>query len=484
MKSENKALLKNTFKKIETYLENIDSHKVVINKSPNELKNLIDISISDDGISNSELENKIDTYLKYSVHSSSKQYSNQLFAGTNLPSLLGEYITATVNTSNYTFEVSPLGSIMERELVAHMSSKIGYSTGGGTFVTGGSNANLMALLCARQKKFPDVKTNGIGSIGITTLFVSDRCHYSFEKAANVLGIGIKNLRKVKSNSKGEMIPQELEKEINLSIEAGEKPFFVAATSGTTELGAFDPIIEIHKISEKYDLWLHIDGAWGGSILLSNKHKHLLAGSELSDSFTWDAHKMMNIPLICSAFLIKDEIHLKNATYTANSSYIFRKNEYDEFDIGNYSIQCAKKVDSFKLWLAWKYYGDKGYDKRISYLFELSQYATEYINNHPRLELMADTISLNVNFRITSNLTNSECYNNLNINELNDYNLAIREKLVLNGNSVCNYCFINGNISFRLITNNPDKSFSDIDKFFDNLFEAEKQLEKECVDEFN
>lgn len=467
METSDRKLLNRTFEIIDEYLNDVGDRKVVINKKPHELNEIIKFAIDDDGISDDELLEKIQLYLKYSVHSSSKQYSNQLFAGTNLPSLIGEYLAATVNTSNYTYEVSPIGTMMERELVAKMSSKIGYKNGGGTMLTGGSNANLMAMVCARQKYFPEVKTKGMAAIGNITLFVSEQSHYSFEKATNVLGIGINNLRKVKSNSKGEMIPQELEKEIIKSKENGEKPFFVVATAGTTELGAFDPIEDINIIAKKHDLWFHIDGAWGGSVLLSDLHKTLLKGSELSDSFTWDAHKMMNVPLICSAILVKEEKYLVEATHTHNANYIFREHEHDQYDLGTYSIQCAKKVDSLKLWFAWKYYGDKGYNERINHLFELAQYATKIINNHPRLELMAETISLNVNFRIV-----------YDEDIINEKNLAVRNKLVEIGDSISNYCYIKDQVSFRLITNNADKNFEDIDKFFDNLFEAEKIYELE------
>jgi len=328
----------------------------------------------------------IKKYLRYSVKTGNKQFFNQLYSGFNFPGFLGEIITSLANTSMYTYEVAPVATLMEIELIEKMCSIVGFRNGEGTFVTGGSNSNLMAMLCARNKKIEGSKEDGIAGQKKLTVFCSDQAHYSFEKGANLLGIGMNNVIKVKTNEKGVLIPAELEKEIKNSIERNEIPFFAAATTGTTLLGAYDPIPEMYKITQKYNLWLHADGSWGGSVVLSSKHKQLVKGLELADSFAWNPHKLMNIPLIASALLFKEKgLMMKNFS-SGNTDYIFHEYDNAEYDLGPKSMQCGKRVDSLKLWLSWKYYGDKGYEQRIDKVFEMAEYFEKRIKENTSLEL--------------------------------------------------------------------------------------------------
>ena len=165
--------------------------------------------------------------------------------------------------------------------------------------------------------------------------------------------------------------KKLVSSIKSSIKNGERPFFIGATAGTTVRGVFDPIEEIALICKQYNLWFHIDGSWGGSALLSEKHRSLIKGSECSDSFTWCAHKMMGIPLMCTSIVLKDRTLLKQINSVPGTDYLFHGDD-DELDLGLYSLQCGRRVDSLKLWLAWKYIGDEGYENRIDHLFSLAK----------------------------------------------------------------------------------------------------------------
>ena len=455
--------------KIEILENDKADRKVIDYKNPDELKSIFQSNF-ETGSNDEELIQNIKNYIKYSVKTSSKQFHNQLFAGTNLPALLGELTSVVMNASNYTYEVSPIGTIMEKELINKMISKVGYISGNGTFVTGGSNGNLLAMLCARHHLLKSIKNVGLYNLPKLTLFVNEKAHYSFEKAANVLGLGIDSVIYIKTDINGEIIPEELDTQIQNSIDRGEKPFFVVATACTTEYGSFDPIEEIHKITQKYNLWFHIDGAWGGSILLSEKHKHFLKGSELSDSFVWDPHKLMSIPLVCSVFLTKHDDLLESTVTTDKSGYIFHEHELVEYDLGRQSLQCGKRVDALKLWLAWNYYGDRGWNDRINHLFDISKKVSEFIKTQDELELIVEPKSLNILFRV-------KCNDELDSNK---FNLAIRERMRLDGTSMCNYTIINKQVVFRLIIINSDKTFDDYLNFFTNLRLAKEQIENTII----
>ncbi|MFC2158485.1 pyridoxal phosphate-dependent decarboxylase family protein [Acidobacteriota bacterium] len=452
---------------INTYISDLDKSETAVSRhNPFEaLKNKIDTTITPDGCTLDDLYKFIDNYLEYSVRTGHRQFFNQLWSGYTLPGLLGDLFTSLTNTSMYTFEVSPVATILELALIEKMGKYIGYSDPEGQFGTGGSNGNLLAMLIARNRELPDSKKKGVRNGQNLIAFVSDQAHYSFEKAANMIGIGTDQVQKVLSDEEGRMKPEELERMIIQAKEEGKAPFFVAATAGTTVRGAFDPCEQIGLIAHNYNTWFHIDGSLGGSVLLSPTHRHLLEGSDISDSFVWNAHKMMGLPLICSAFLVKEKGNLLKTFSTSGTDYIFHENELGAYDLGPKSPQCGRKVDVLKLWLSWKYYGDQGYADRIDRFFELSTYAEEKVKAHPALELMSERTSVNICFR----------YNTSKIEDLNLFNLNLREKLAREGKSLVNYANIGADVTIRLVILNHEVDRSDIDLFFENLIQTAESL---------
>jgi glutamate/tyrosine decarboxylase-like PLP-dependent enzyme len=288
----------------------------------------------------------IKMYLEYSQRTSHPQFNNQLYAGINPPSVLGEFVTALTNTSMATYEIAPVATLMERELVKKMNSLAGFKGTEGIMCTGGSNANMLAIHCARYKNDNQVYSHGNSKK--YAIFVSEQAHYSFEKAVILMGLGMNSLKLVKTDDNGKIIPSELDKLIKESIEKGEEPLLIASTAGTTVMGAFDPIDEINQVAKKFKLWHHVDGAWGGSALLSSKTKSLMQGIENCDSLTWDAHKLMGTGIITSFFLTQHKNILKEANSTGGGSkYIFHEYENRDYDTGPSSLQCGRKVDIIK-----------------------------------------------------------------------------------------------------------------------------------------
>ena len=189
-----------------------------------------------------------------------------------------------------------------------------------------------------------------------------------------MGHGSESVIKVKADEKGCLIPEELEKAIVKAKESGKIPYMVGATSGTTVFGAFDPLIPISKICQKYDLWFHVDAALGGTALFSETHKELLKGIQFSDSVTWDLHKMACTPLQCTLIVTKHPKILFQLN-SLKAEYIFQSDKYydDSYDTGDKSIQCGRKVDSLKLWLMLQAYGDRGMEQAVDNVFEMAKY---------------------------------------------------------------------------------------------------------------
>lgn len=437
--------------------ENYNPETPVVNyKNAKQLKNSFDFTL---GAPGEDLHSLIEKYLHFSVRTTHPNYNNQLFAGLNPFAVIGEIVTAFTNTTMATYEMAPVATLMERELIKKMSKLIGHDDGSGIMLTGGSNANMQAIHCARAAKFPEIKKLG-NSTNNLCMFVSEESHYSFDKAVNLMGIGSDNLIKVKTTN-GKMNPIELEQEINQAIAENKKPFFVASTAGTTVKGYFDPITDIDKICKKFDLWHHIDGAWGGSVALSSKHKHLIAGSELADSFTWDAHKMMGSTLITSLFLTKHKNALTQANSGgAGSSYIFHEYENASYDLGPESLQCGRRNDAFKLWLTWKMMGDTGFENLINTLFENAAYATKYVEEHPELKLIHPTESLNVCYQVIPPTKETD---------INKFNYDLRFKIVRDGKFMVNFSTDSeGRVFFRHTFANNQTTKESIDNYFNYL----------------
>jgi glutamate/tyrosine decarboxylase-like PLP-dependent enzyme len=441
-----------------------------------ELRRRLDLALGPSGCSDGELLGLLVDYLRYAVRTAHPQFHNQLFSGFSLASFLGEVASALTNTTMSTFEASPAGTLIEAEVLARLRGAIGggaprWESGGGILCTGGSNANLLGMLCARQRALPEIARGGLPAGVVLRAYVSEQSHYSYAKAARVLGIGSDHLVAVPCDAGGRLRPDALEQALEADLGAGRRPFFLGATAGTTVVGAYDPLEPLADLAAAHGLWLHVDGAWGGSALLSPRHRRLLAGSERCDSFAWDAHKMLGATLACSAFLLRDASVLQQATAAGeqDTEYLFHGGEDAELDSGRTSLQCGRRVDALKLWLMWKRHGDDGLAARVDHLFELADLARALVERHPRLELVARGQAPNVCFRWLP----------ADGRDPDAFTLALRERLRRSGRALVNYAGVDGRQVVRLTLSNADLTRADVEEFFARLIQAAEELEREA-----
>ncbi|XP_074261882.1 acidic amino acid decarboxylase GADL1 isoform X6 [Saimiri boliviensis] len=281
------------------------NEKVCEWRPPEQLKQLLDLEMRDSGQPPHRLLELCRDVIRYSVKTNHPRFFNQLYAGLDYYSLVARFMTEALNPSVYTYEVSPVFLLVEEAVLKKMIAFIGWKEGDGIFNPGGSVSNMYAMNLARYKYRPDIKEKGLFGLPRLILFTSAECHYSMKKAASFLGIGTENVCFVETDGRGKMIPEDLEKKVWQARKEGAAPFLVCATSGTTVLGAFDPLDEIADICERHSLWLHVDASWGGSALMSRKHRKLLHGIHRADSVAWNPHKMLMAGIQCCALLVKD-----------------------------------------------------------------------------------------------------------------------------------------------------------------------------------
>ncbi|XP_032821372.2 glutamate decarboxylase 1 [Petromyzon marinus] len=328
--------------------------------------------------------------LKYGVRTGHPRFFNQLSCGLDIIGLAGEWLTSTANTNMFTYEIAPVFVLMEKITLKKMREIIGWPNGDGdgVFSPGGAINNLYAVMAARYKFFPEVKMKGMAAVPQLVLFTSECSHYSTKKAAAALGIGADNVFLIKADQRGKMIPADLEAKIIDSKKKGMVPFFVSATAGTTVYGAFDPLHDVADICQRHNMWMHVDAAWGGGLLMSRKHRHKLNGVERANSVTWNPHKMMGVLLQCSAILVREEGLLQGCNKMC-AGYLFQPDkQYDtSYDTGDKVIQCGRHVDIFKFWLMWKAKGTVGFEAQINKCLDLAQYLYRTIKNREGYELV-------------------------------------------------------------------------------------------------
>lgn len=441
---------------------------VIKYRPPLELRESMDFSLGKP-LAEEALWGAVETVLDKSVRTTHPLFLNQLFGGLQPESISGEWIATLLNPTMATFEIAPMMTILEKEVARKLSNMMGLKLGEGIMVTGGSNANLVGLLCARQFKVPDVKKRGYQGKKYT-VYVSSEAHYSYEKAVHISGLGIDHLRSVRVDETGAMDPKILKEMVRQDMAQGFIPLMIGATAGTTVLGAFDPIAEINKVAREYNLWLHVDAAWGGGAILSPTHRHLLKGIHLADSVTFDAHKTLNTGLIASFILCKHPGMLKQTNQGGGTEYIFHDYDNSDWDTGTYSLQCGRRPDILKLWLLWKSRGDEGLAKIIDHLFELSSYAKTKIENNPRLKM------------ISSQYLNN-CFQVVPPNEfmdINQFTLKVRTHLVQSGKALVNYVELpNKTIFFRLVAANNQTTVTDLDRLFQEIDLSIHAIDKIC-----
>ncbi|XP_035237390.1 cysteine sulfinic acid decarboxylase [Anguilla anguilla] len=472
--AEGQHFLKEAFQIIleEALCQGTDTKEKVCEwRDPEELRAILDLELRDGGESRDQLLRRVRDVAKYSVKTSHPLFFNQLFAGVDYHALAGRFLTETLNTSQYTYEVAPVFVLMEEVVLSQLRSLVGWEAGDGIFCPGGSVSNMYAMNLARYRAFPQVKLRGLWAVPRLAVFTSQEGHYSICKAASFQGIGLENVFLVNVDERGRMIPDDLDRKIELARMQGAVPFLVSATSGTTIQGSFDPLDRIASVCEKHGLWMHVDAAWGGSVLLSKKHRHLLNGIERADSVTWNPHKMLLTGLQCSVFLLKDTTNLLKRCHCANATYLFQQDKFYDvsLDTGDKSVQCGRKVDCLKLWLMWKAVGTQGLEERVDKAFAYTRYLVEEMKKREGFRLVNEPQFVNICFWFIPpslrGMEDSEDYRE----KLSKVAPNIKERMMRKGSMMVGYQPQKGRVNFfRMVVLSPQISQEEMDFFLDEI----------------
>ena len=313
--------------------------------------------------------------------------------------VMAETLVAALNPQLATVKRSQLASKIEHETIRWIGERVGWpGEFNGTFTTGGNEANFSGLALALASKFQNAIEEGVASIAAQpVLYASAEAHHSIDKSAGLLGLGRKALRRIAVNENIQLDPRILQQTVEADLASAKKPFCVVATTGTTNTGAVDDLVALAEICRRYDLWLHVDGAYGGSIIFSDQHRDLLRGVEHADSITIDPHKWMAMPLAAGVILTRHPEMLERA-FAVAAPYMPKAAESKGLDNSRTSTQWTRRMNSLKLWLTLRVHGRKAYEEHIDRQLNLASHFVEWIKASEHFELAAPQILPIVAFR--------------------------------------------------------------------------------------
>lgn len=415
----------------------------------------LDLRLSEEGTDIDQFKKSLKDLVLATPRTATNAFFNQLFGGRNETAVLGDLLAVILNNSMYTYKAGGPMIAIEKEIIRNICNLLGWDANSeGTLAAGGSMTNYKGILMARDAFDPEIKHKG-GRADLV-LYTSAESHYSIPKNAAFAGIGRDNVRKIAADKHGRMDATLLREAIIKDKAAGLHPIMVNATAGTTVMGAFDPFEEIADICTEYKIWMHIDGAYCGSALFSDKYRHLIKGANRADSYTVNAHKMLGTPLSCSIIVVKDKKHMYDS-FTNDASYLYQTHN-DDFNPGKISLQCGRRNDALKFWALWKSIGTKGLGELVDKQFHLGDIARAYIKGNDDYTLYSYDESIGI------------CYNYKGI-PARDICTALYEKneLMVGYGSFHNTEFI------RFVTINYGNSEQDILNYFKQV---EAFVEKE------
>jgi aromatic-L-amino-acid/L-tryptophan decarboxylase len=295
------------------------------------------------------------------VHTSHPRYFGLFNPAPTFAGVLADTLVAVFNPQLAVTSHAPAAVAIERHVISFLGDRLGLPGASGTFTSGGAEANLTGLLVALERHFPEATEDGLAAVGERpTFYVSGEAHDSFVKAARMTGLGQRAARSVPVGTDLGLDADALRAAIERDRAAGERPFLVVATAGTTAGGIVDPLPAVADICQELGLDLHVDAAWAGAAALSERLRPVLAGIERADSVTVDAHKWLSAPMGAGVFLTRHSRDL-TSTFRVAAGYMPSAESTDPYLT---SAQWSRRLTGLKVFMSLAAAGRAGYAAQI------------------------------------------------------------------------------------------------------------------------
>lgn len=426
-----------------------------------EIRKKISLSpISDEGRSIDEAINEEIEAIERDANLRHPRYYGFIPGPAQLVSWVGDMIATAYNSHAGGWHLAPGVSAMEKAVIDWAINLIGFSDApyaGGLLQSGGTMAGFTALAAAR-----DAKVN-VNDISKAVVYMTDQTHTANHKMAHLIGIPRQNWRFIKTEN-FKMLTSDLKEQIQKDKDKGLIPFVVIGTCGTTNTGTIDPLNEIADLCKEHNLWFHVDGAYGGSIVLSD-YKHLAKGIERADSIAWDGHKWLYQIYGVAFCLLKDKRHLLK-TYTVGGEYLqdVESNSMnpDWWDMGP---ELTRPARGPRLWLTLQTLGNKALSKMVNTSIEHAKWLEEQIQKSDRLELISAASLAILTFRVKADTDE----------ESEAKNIALAKKLRKDNIAGIFTTEIDKKNVLRICTISPEETIEDLKDMYQTMNKTMDEL---------
>jgi glutamate/tyrosine decarboxylase-like PLP-dependent enzyme len=459
------------------YFQNITERGVVAKNHAGKTTSEIDARLELEGVPLEKLIDECQTMYDLSRHNGHPRFFGYVASPSTPIGAYADLIASALNANITCWRSGPAGTEIEKMVVAWLGSLIGYHDHAhGLLTSGGSMANLTALLIAnRRKAANDLARVGLWNSGPPmTVYASDEVHMSIGKAADILGFGRDHVRGVKCDDRLRIDVRHLRERITDDLATGLRPFCVVASAGTTNTGAVDPLREVAAVAREFDLWFHVDGAYGAPGVLDPRKKDLFAGLDLADSVSLDPHKWLYVPVDAGCLLFRDEATAKAAFNTDEADYIKVHGLVDDetFAYWDYGVELSRRFRALKVWLTLRYYGVRKIAEAISGDIALAEYFGEVVEHADDFELLAPVELSICCFRyVPPGLKQGDRPSadvDAELNRLNERILAAIQK---GGRAYVSNATVNGRFALRACITNFRTTKTDIDETIKVVREA-------------
>ncbi len=372
---------------------------------------------------------------------------------------LADLLAAFLNNGSAVYEMGQASSAIEKLVAEIFCKAIGYSPeADGLLTSGGTLANLTALLCARQAKAGDVWEEGYTQK--LAIMVSEEAHYCIDRAARIMGLGAAGIIKVPTDEKFCMRTDLLASFYQKAANEGKKVIAVVGSACSTSTGSYDDLEAIAQFCQKHNLWFHIDGAHGGAVIFTNKYKYLARGIEKADSVIIDCHKMLMTPALTTALLFKNG-QTSYQTFVQKAQYLWSDAEEREwYNYSKRTFECTKLMMSIKFYALIRTYGIQAVEDFVTTLYDLGKTFAKMIQAKPHFELAVEPMANIICFRWLKKGYTDEKLNQLNAN--------IRKNIVEKGEFYIVQTKLKGKLYLRTTLMNPFTTTVELEKLLEEI----------------
>jgi aromatic-L-amino-acid decarboxylase len=446
--------------RIASFLDTLPDRPVTRGESPSEVRQALaaERSLPQHGADAGRLlDHAADLLFEHSLFNGHPRFWGYITSSAAPIGALGELLAATVNPNVGAWLLSPMASEIEAQTIRWIAEMMNYPTGcAGLFVSGGNMANFVCFLAARQAKAGrDVRTTGVDGTRLR-VYCSKETHTWIQKAADISGLGTDAIRWIATDNQLQMDVKALREQIRRDVAAGDKPFLVVGTAGSVSTGAIDSLPELAAICREFDLWFHVDGAYGGLAAVLPDAPIALTGLSEADSVAVDPHKWLYAPLEAGCALVRDPDQLREAFAYDPPYYHFGMEATNYFDLGP---QNSRGFRALKVWLALQQVGRDGYVQMLADDIRLARELFHQLPRYPALEAFTQSLSITTFRYVPTDLHSGDEKAEQYLDQLNRELLT---RLQNSGEAYLSNAIIHGKFALRACIVNFRTSLADIE----------------------